>query len=407
MKDIDLDKLRVSRQPAAVPRASARKRRFRPWHGVLAVAVLLLTWRLLVPAPVPVQVTKVVSAWPSQQYARLDATGYVIARRKAAVASKGTGRVEWLGVGEGDHVKAGTVVARLESSDVDASYKASVANTDVAASGVVTAKTELGDADVNLQRTTVLYSKGLVAQMTLRDATSRYNRAKAAVNSAESSLAAARANQENAHSAVDNTEIRAPFDGVVISRSANVGDIVTPLSSAADAKGAVLVMADMNTLEVDADVSESSLSSVQVGQPCEIALDAFPNRRFRGEVAAIVPAVNRASATVTTKVRILDQDAGVLPDMSARVSFLSQAVPADADKPVLAVTPQAIAQRDGKAQVYAITADGRARAIPVTVGASLGDVSAVSGAIKVGDVLVQNPGDRVRDGTRLQLPDAH
>lgn len=406
MKDIDLSKLSVARQPAAAPRIGVRRQRIKLWHLVLAGALVLLAWRLMVPAAVPVQVTKVISAWPSQQYTLLDATGYVIARRKAAVASKGTGRVEWLGVSEGDHVKAGTIVARLESRDVAATYQAAVANSDVANSAVVSAETELNDADVNLQRVSVIYSKGLVAQMTLRDAISRYDRAKAGVQSARSGLAAARANQDSARSAVDYTEIRAPFDGVVISRSANVGDIVTPLSSAADAKGAVVVMADMNTLEVDADVSESALANVRVGQPCEIALDAFPGRRFRGEVAAVVPTVNRASATVTAKVRILDKDAGVLPDMSARVSFLSQALPTTADKPLLAVSTQAIVQRDGRAVVFTIGEDGRAHALPVTVGVSLGDVRAVTGALKIGQALVQAPGAQLRDGSPLQLPEA-
>ena len=132
-------------------------------------------------------------AYPSQAHTLLNATGYVVARRKAAVASKGTGRVEWLGASEGDHVKAGTVVARLESSDVNAGYQAAAANSDVAASAVGSALTELNDADVNLQRVSILYNKGLVAQVNLREAMSRFSRAKAAVTSARASLAAARA----------------------------------------------------------------------------------------------------------------------------------------------------------------------------------------------------------------------
>lgn len=120
----------------------------------------------------------------------------------------------------------------------------------------------------------------------------------------------------------------------------------------------------------------------------------------------MVPTVNRASATVTTKVRILDKDAGVLPDMSARVSFLSRALPPAADKPVLAVSAQAIVQRDGHAVVFAIGEDGRAHALPVTAGVSLGDVRAVTGALKIGQALVQAPGAQLRDGSPLQLPEA-
>ncbi len=405
MNQVDLGKLKVDRTAAATPRAVTR-RRFKAWHLVLVAMALGLAWLVFAPSVVPVQVTRVVTAWPSQQYVLLDATGYVVARRKAAVASKGTGRVEWLGVSEGEFVKAGTVVARLESQDVDAAYRASEANSQVAMAGVTSAETELGDAELNFQRMTRLYSKGLVAQVTVSDAQSRYRRAQAAVSSARSSLSAARANQDNARSTVDYTAIRAPFDGVVISRSANIGDIVTPLSSAADAKGAVLIMADMSTLQVDADVSESALSSVRVGQPCEIALDAFPNRRFRGEVDAIVPTVNRASATVTTKVRILDRDARILPDMSARVSFLSKPVPAEAREPVLAVNPQAVVKRQGETVVYRIGDDGKAVEVRVRAGARLGDVQQVSGQLKAGEALVLSPGDKVSDGTALKLPEA-
>jgi HlyD family secretion protein len=402
VNEIDLSKLKVDRQASAAPKLIQRSR-LRWWHAVPVLLLGLLAWRLVFPAPVLVQTTQVVSAWPSQQYLMLDATGYVVARRKAAVASKGTGRVEWLGASEGDHVKAGTVVARLESSDVSAGYQAAAANSDVAASAVGSALTELNDADVNLQRVSILYNKGLVAQMNLREAMSRFSRAKSAVTSARASLAAARANQDNARSAVNNTEIRAPFDGVVIARSANVGDIVTPLSSAADAKGAVMVMADMSTLEINADVSESSLSSIRVGQPCEITLDAFANRRFRGEVSAIVPTINRASATVTTKIRIFDATAGILPDMSARVSFLSQAVPASAQKAVLAVDPKAIRGSESGNEVAVISTDLSVQIRKVVLGATLGDVVAVRGALKAGDVLVLSPSEKLASGDRVTV----
>ncbi len=125
---------------------------------------------------------------------------------------------------------------------------------------------------------------------------------------------------------VDYTQIRAPFDGVILSKSANVGDMVTPFSSAADSKGAVVSMADMSTLEVEADVSESSLAKISVGQPVEITLDALPDVRFRGRISRMVPTVDRAKATVMTKVRFDAIDPRVLPEMSAKVSFLSQDV---------------------------------------------------------------------------------
>lgn len=406
MKDLDLGKLRVSRD-GRLSSSPAKKTLFSRRNLLLAGGGLLLAAWALVPGPVPVQTTQVVSAWPSQQFVMLNSTGYVVARRKAAVAPKGTGRIEWLGVSEGDFVKAGTVVARLEGIDVEAAYQAAVANTAVAVAGVASAQNELDDAQRNLDRINILFKKRLVSLMNLQDAKSRHARASAARASAQASLEAAKANEAHARSAVDYTVMRAPFDGVVIARAANVGDIVTSLSSAADAKGAAVVIADMSTLEVDAEVSESALAQIKAGQPCEIVLDAFPDRRYRGEVAVVVPAVNRSSATVTTKVRFLDTDPEILPDMSARVAFLSQAVDSANQQPVLAVSPEAVLEAEGKAQVFKTGADGRAEAVTVSAGRLLGGVREIAGeGLKLGDSLLLAAPGALKNGARIKLAES-
>jgi multidrug efflux pump subunit AcrA (membrane-fusion protein) len=153
-------------------------------------------------------------------------------------------------------------------------------------------------------------------------------------------------------------------------------------------------------------VSETSLSSVNVDQPCEIVLDAFPDKHYRGAVSIIVPAVNRSSATVTVKVRVLDQDPKILPDMSARVAFLSQAVAAGEEKPVLAANPGVMQERDGKSVVYRISDDGRAHAVAVVPGNTLGNVRAFSGDLHAGDQLVLDPGSRVKDGSPVSVAKA-
>lgn len=406
MKDLDLGKLRIQRDAGgAVP--SGARRTARPlWHWlVLAVAVLFIVW-LLLPGTRAVQATQVVSAWPSQQYQVLSATGYVVARRQAAVAPKGTGRIEWLGVSEGDTVKAGDIVARMESIDVGAAYKAAIANTAVARAAVVNAQSELEDAQRNLDRIKVLFDKKLVSLLNLQDAQSRHSRGRSGHASALASLEAAKANEAQALSSVEYNVMRAPFDGVVISRAANVGDVVSSLSASADAKGAIVTIADMSTLEVDAEVSESSLAQIKTGQPCEIVLDAYPDRRYRGEVSVIVPTVNRSSATVTTKVRFLDTDASILPDMSARVAFLSQAVDSANQKSVLAASPEAVAEQDGQAQVFRVGEDGRVHAVAVQAGAMLGGVREISGGdLKVGDTLALGT-DRLSDGQRVKLTES-
>ena len=152
----------------------------------------------------------------------------------------------------------------------------------------------------------------------------RYDRAQAAVNSAQAAVRAAEANRRAAEVAVEQTVIRAPFDGVVLTKNANVGDTITPFSSALDTKGAVVTMADMSTLEVEADVSESNLEKVHVDQPCMIELDALPSVRFEGYVSRMVPTVDRTKATVMTKIRFRELDPRILPDMSAKVAFLSR-----------------------------------------------------------------------------------
>jgi multidrug efflux pump subunit AcrA (membrane-fusion protein) len=138
------------------------------------------------------------------------------------------------------------------------------------------------------------------------------------------------------------TEIRAPFDGVVLAKNANVGDLITPFSNAAGSQGAVLTLADLSTLEVEADVSEGSLAKVQLDQPVEIQLDALPGQRFRGQVVSIVPTVDRAKATVMTKLRFEQLDARVLPEMSAKAVFLSQRASDAEMQPVLAAPPKAL-----------------------------------------------------------------
>jgi multidrug efflux pump subunit AcrA (membrane-fusion protein) len=166
--------------------------------------------------------------------------------------------------------------------------------------------------------------------------------------------------------------------------------MVTPFSSAIDSKGAVVTMADMSTLEVEADVSESSLAKISVGMPAEITLDALPGERFRGRISRRVPTVDRAKATVMTKVKFDAIDPRILPEMSAKVSFLSQEVTPEQQRPLLAVSLDAFARRDGGTVVFVVR-DGKAIAVPVTPGAAIGDVTAITGAVKPGEKAVLRP----------------
>jgi multidrug efflux pump subunit AcrA (membrane-fusion protein) len=189
---------------------------------------------------------------------------------------------------------------------------------------------------------------------------------------------------------------------VIVSKAANVGDMVTPFSSAADSKGAVVSMADMGTLEVEADVSESSLAKVKVGQPCEITLDALPDMRFRGRISRMVPTVDRAKATVMTKVQFDAIDPRILPDMSAKVSFLAQEVTADQQKALLAVHPDALAAR-GAGTVLFVLRDGKVAEVPVVRGIKLGDLVAITGGVETGEKVVLKPSADLKPGTLVKI----
>jgi HlyD family secretion protein len=395
----DLSKLRIDRSLAPV-----RSRHGRRWLWLSAIAVVVVlggAWFFLQPRAINVQTTPIVTTYPSQQFVVLNSTGYVVAQRKAAISSKASGRLEWLGVAEGTRVKAGEIIARLDSRDVSAQLDAARANINVARATLEQTLAEHRDAEASLRRTRDLVAQKFVSQSALDQAKARSDRAVAGVASGKAGVIAAEANARNAQVAVDYTLIRAPFDGIILSKSANVGDMVTPFSSAADSKGAVVTMADMSTLEVEADVSESSLSKISVGQPTEITLDALPDMRFAGTVSRMVPTVDRAKATVMTKVRFDLIDPRVLPEMSAKVSFLSQRVTPEQQKPLVAVNLDAFVLRDGKTVVFVVR-DNRAVEVPVTPGKKIADLTAIAGDVKSGEKAVLKPPPELKDGALVK-----
>ena len=266
------------------------------------------------------------------------------------------------------------------------------------------AQAEERDARAQLKRNQDLLAKGFVSQAALDTAKARADRAVAGVASAQAAIAVAEANARNAQVAVDYTLIRAPFDGVILSKSANVGDMVTPFSSAADSKGAVVTMADMSTLEVEADVSESSLAKIKVGQPCEITLDALPDARFRGRISRMVPTVDRAKATVMTKVRFDAIDPRILPEMSAKVSFLSQEVTAEQQKPLRRRARRRARRSATAATVVFVVRDGKARRGAGDAGQRRSATStAIAGDVKTGEKVVLKPPPELAPGALVKV----
>jgi RND family efflux transporter MFP subunit len=397
----DLSKLSIDRATRSV--APRRRRRWvNGW--TIGAAVLLAIGGLVAyrasTAPPAVETANVTTAYPTQSITVLNATGRVVAWRKAAVSTKATGLLEWLGVQEGTRVKEGQVIARLENKDVAAARDSAAANTVAARANLQQGEAEMRDAQSSYERTLDLYGRKFISESALDTARARLDKAKASVASLQAAIGVADANARQAQVAYEQTLIRAPFDGMVLTKNADMGDIITPFSSATDSKGAVVNMADMGTLEVEADVSESSIAKIQPGMPTEIQLDAYPDLRLAGTVSRIVPTVDRSKATLLVKVSFVEKDPRVLPDMSAKVAFLSRVPTPEERKPVVAVRPEAIARRGERSVVFVVDEHDEVKQVDVGTPTKVGDLMQVAG-VKAGDKAVLNPPAKLRDGAKI------
>ncbi len=403
MTEPDLAKLRIDRSGA--PEGKMQRRRYRSWLAlaVACIAAAATWWWFGIAAPLTVETATVSTAYPSQSYTLLNATGYVVAQRKAAVASKATGRLEWLGVREGTRVKANEVLARLESGDVTATMQQAAAGIKVAEANLEQGQADLNEAERNFNRSRELLAKNFVSQAAHDTAVARLEKARAALSGYRASVAVAQANYRVAQVAVEQTLIRAPFDGVVLTKNANVGDVITPFSSALGSQAAVVTMADMTTLEVEADVSESNLGKVRLDQPCEIQLDALADARFRGRLVRLVPTVDRTKATVMAKIRFDELDPRILPEMSAKVAFLSQEIPEGSRSARTVLQSAAVTQRGGNSVVFVVR-DGKAHQVAIETGANIGDLIEARSGVKPGDKVVLRPPDKLHDGARVAAP---
>jgi RND family efflux transporter MFP subunit len=399
----DIAKLKIDKTEKMARPGKGRRR-------VLVATVLLLAllaaaglyFRGVLAPAVSVDVTTVSFLYPAQSLSLLNASGYIVAQRKAAVASRVTGRIVALMVEEGSRVTAGQVIARMENADVSALRDQAAANLNNVRAALEQARAERDNAAAEYGRYGELLAAGYVSRSEYDVAQTRNRRAAEGVKAAEAAVRAAEAALKAAEVGLGDTLIRAPFDAVVLTKNADVGDIVTPLGSAANAKAAVVTIADMGSLQVEVDVSETNIAAIGKGQPCDIQLDAFPEKRFRGEVHAVVPTVDRSKATVLVKVRFLDKDPRMLPDMSAKVAFLSRPLAAGERKPRLAVLQAALAER-GEGPVAFLVEENRVRLTSVRTEGKLGEMVEVVSGLKAGDRVVLNPPKGLREGSRIKI----
>ena len=333
---------------------------------------------------------------PSAGTPILTASGYLVARRKAVVSAKIQGRLSELRVEEGSVVREGETLARLESID----YEAAVAR---AKAAVLRAEADLAEFKRQLRLSEDLARQKIVAEDQREAAASR-------VRIAEAQLAQQQADLAFAEAQLQNTVIRAPFSGVVVKKMAEVGESVAPIPPGVNistSSGAIVALADLATLEVEADVAEANVAKVGNGQPAEVTVEAIPDRRYRSVLRQVIPTADRTKATVMVKVTILDKDKDLKPEMSAKVTFLEpekEKTPeaAAAAQPVVLVPRAAVVSRDGKPTVFLVR-EGRAQARGVVLGTERQGQVIVENGLAGGETIVAKPGDGLQDGAPVKV----
>jgi RND family efflux transporter MFP subunit len=325
----------------------------------------------------------------------LSASGYVVARRKAVVSAKIQGRLAELKVEEGSRVRKNEVIARLE----DTEYRASVARAE--------AEVQRSEADLAENQRQLRLAERLAAEKVLAE--DQREAAVSRVRIAEAALSQARATVAFVEAQLQNTVIRAPFTGVVVKKMAEVGESVAPIPPGVNistASGAIVALADLETLEVEADIAESNVAKLSEGQPAEVAAEAFPDRRYKAVLRQVIPTADRTKATVQVKVTILDKDKDLKPEMSARVTFLEKEQPKTASSappaPAISVAKEAIATRDGRSVVFEVV-EGKARLRAVTTGGEREGQVVVKQGLAGGEALVARPSESLKDGDAVRV----
>jgi HlyD family secretion protein len=364
-----------------------------------------------------VTLTEVSLVSPAQASIELTATGYVVADRKSRVAPKVPGRVLGVHVQQGSEVRAGDKLLELDPSDdraailaAESRAKAARAQAMSARARIATAQAELADAKQRAQRERRLANDGISAPGAAEDLDARVAALQRSVEAAEAEARAADAEAAALAAQVavlevsmGNLLLTAPINGRVINRPPQLGEFVGPQPPGVSVDMGGVEIADFTTLLVELDVPEQRLGLIRVGAPAEIVLDAFPQKRFRGRAKEITPQVDRAKATVVVKAEFVDPPAGVLPDMAARVSFLSSELDQEAVKqaPKVIVPTNAIAQLGGSQVVFTLEGD-RVRIVPIKTGPAFGTGFELLEGPAPGTQLISNPPPTLADGDRIK-----
>jgi RND family efflux transporter MFP subunit len=387
-KNADLSSLRIDRSENKKSNSNSKYFLY-ALIIIIIIAVGYFTISSFTGSVLEVKLTTVIKQTPARSSAVLTASGYVVAQREASVSSKGTGVLVYLGVVEGDKVKQGQIIARLDDRDI-------VAQLDQAKSNLQLYEAQLKESENNYNREKELFDRGLSSQQSLDQAEANYKTLLANIDIAKAGIRAAEV-------ALENMIIRAPFDGTVLTKNAEVGEIVAPFGASTTSRAAVVTIADMNSLMVETDVSESNITKIDQDQDCEIVLDANPAKTYQGYVFKIVPTADRSKATVLVKVAFKNYDSSVLPEMSAKVSFLSKSSEETKDqKPVLTAPLTAVEDIEGKKIVFTVVND-QAVQKEISTGRLFGNYVEITSGLEEGEKIIDNLNEQIKDGVQVKV----
>ncbi len=353
-----------------------------------------------------VEATEIALVSPAQASVELTSTGYVVAQSVSKVAAKFPGKVVKSNVKEGARVNNGDVLFELDPVDVKAAIATAASQVAAAKAQAQTARATLAEARVQLTRAQAMAKDGIGPKATAEDLETHVTSLEEMVKASDASAKAASAQVAALNVTLGSYKVIAPLSGTVVNKPPEVGEMVAPQPAGIAVDMGGVEIADFDTLEVETDVPEQRLSQVKVGGPCEIVLDAYPTKRFRGKAVEITPRVNRTKATVVVKVAFVDDREGVLPDMAARVSFLSS----ELDKAELKQPPKTIVPSDavatlGGAKVVYVIDDGKVRATPIELGPAFGSGFEVVRGPGPGTKLVKSQPNGLADGQRIKEKD--
>jgi HlyD family secretion protein len=337
--------------------------------------------------------------------ALLNASGYVTPRRRATIAAKITGRVTKVNFDEGMHVQEGFVLATLDDSDARRALDSAKADRDSAQAAIADYQVQLKNAEIELRRAGQLLAAGVQSQETLDNATMAADSLRAKIALAKQQVAASQARVGEAQQNVDNTVIRAPFDGIVVSKDAQVGEMVSPISAGGGfTRTGIATIVDMNSNEIEVDVNEAYIARVIPGQNVTAVLDAYPDWQIPSRVRTVIPTADRQKATVKVRISFLKLDPRILPDMGIKVTFFG-AEPEQkngAAEPATLIPQDAVRDDQGKKIVFLVK-DGRLERRAVTLGGTRGTDAEVLAGIDAGDTVVVKGPTTLRDSQAVEI----